>query len=53
MGKIYFIILSLIRSFKFFTQFIWGIKIDTKLHNTFWNLTTLVLKKEIINMKNK
>ena len=53
MGKIYFIILSLIRSSKFFTQLIWGIKIDTKLHNTFWNLTTLVLKKEIINMKNK
>ena len=53
MGKIYFIILSLIRSSKFFTQFIWGIKIDTKLHNTFWDLTTLVLKKEIINMKNK
>ena len=53
MGKIYFIILSLIRSSKFFTQLIWGIKIDTKLHNTFWDLTTLVLKKEIINMKNK
>ncbi len=53
MGKIYFILLSLVRSSKFFTQFIWGIKIDTKLHNTFWDLTTLVLKKELSQIKLK
>ena len=53
MGRIYFIILSFIRSSKFFTQFIWGIKIDTKLHNTFWDLTTLVLKKELGQIKFK
>ncbi len=53
MGKIYFILLSLVRSSKFFTQFIWGIKIDTKLHDTFWDLTTLVLKKELSQMKLK
>tara|TARA_Y100001980_G_C14509552_1_gene285039 strand:+ start:210 stop:857 length:648 start_codon:yes stop_codon:yes gene_type:complete len=53
MGKIYLIILSFIRSSKLFTQFIWGIKIDTKLHNTFWDLTTLVLKKELSQIKFK
>ena len=53
MGRIYFIILSFIRSSKFFTQFIWGIKIDTKLHNTFLDLTTLVLKKELGQIKFK
>ena len=53
MGKIYFIILSFIRSSKFFTQLIWGIKINTKLHNTFWDLTSLVLKKELCQIKYK
>jgi len=53
MGKIYFIILRFIRSSKLITQYLWGIRIDTKLHNTFWDLTTLVLKKEIMNIKNK
>ena len=33
------------------TSFIWGIKIDTYLHDTFWDLTTLVLKKELNNTK--
>ena len=44
-GKLFYIILKFIRSSKMITSFIWGIKIDTYLHDTFWDLTTLVLKK--------
>jgi HemK-related putative methylase len=53
MGKIYFILLSFIRSSKLITFFLWGIRIDSKLHKTFWDLTSLVIKKEIKNIKNK
>jgi hypothetical protein len=53
MVKVYLIILNFLRSSRFLTLILWGIKIDTKLHDTFWDLTTLVLRKEIINMKNK
>ena len=53
MGKFYLIILSFMRSSKLITKYLWGIKVDTKLHDTFWDLTTLVLKKEIMNIKNK
>ena len=53
MGKIYFILFDLIRSSKILTQFIWHVKIETKLHNVFWDLTSLVLKKEITTIKNK
>ena len=47
-GKLYYIILKFIRSSKIITLLIWGIKIDKFLHNTFWDLTTLVLKKEFL-----
>jgi len=53
MGKIYYIILNIIRSSKLITKYLWGIKIDVKLHNIFWDLTTLVIKKEIKNIRNK
>jgi len=53
MVRVYLIILNFLRSSRFLTLILWGIKIDTKLHDTFWDLTTLVLRKEIINMKNK
>ena len=50
-GKLYYIILKFIRSSKIITSYIWGIKIDKFLHNTFWDLTTLVLKKELNDIK--
>ena len=50
-GKLFFIILKFLRSSKNITTFIWGIKIDNYLHDTFWDLTTLVLKKELIKNK--
>ena len=53
MGKIFFILLRFIRSSKLLTRYIWGIKIDSNLHETFWDLTTLVLRKEILTIKNK
>ena len=53
MGKIFFILLRFIRSSKLLTQYIWGIKIDSNLHETFWDLTTLVLRKEILTIKAK
>jgi release factor glutamine methyltransferase len=53
MVKIYLIILNFLRSSRFLTLILWGIKIDTKLHDTFWDLTTLVLRKEMINIRNK
>ena len=52
-GKLYYIILKFIRSSKIITSYVWGIKIDKFLHNTFWDLTTLVLKKELNNIKQK
>ena len=53
MGKIFFILLRFIRSSKLLTRYIWGIKIDSNLHETFWDLTTLVLRKEILTIKKK
>jgi methylase of polypeptide subunit release factors len=52
LGKIYLFILNLIRSSKIITFFIWGIKIKKYCHSTFWDLTTLVIKKEL-NFTNK
>ena len=52
-GKLYFLILKFIRSSKIITSYICGIKIDKFLHNTFWDLTTLVLKKELNDIKHK
>lgn len=52
-GKLYYIILKFIRSSKIITLLIWGIKIDKFLHNTFWDLTTLVLKKELNDIRHK
>ena len=52
-GKLYYIILKFIRSSKIITSLIWGIKIDKFHHNTFWDLTTLVLKKELNDIKLK
>ena len=45
--------LKLLRSSKLLTHYIWGIKIDSTLHETFWDLTTLVLRKEIFTIKKK
>ena len=52
-GKLYYIILKFIRSSKIITSYVWGIKIDNFLHDTFWDLTTLVLKKELNEIKLK
>ena len=48
-GKFFLIILKQIRFSKIITLFIWGIKIDKYLHETFWDLTSLVIKKELSN----
>jgi len=53
MGRIFYIILNILRSSKILTYILWGIKIESKLHDVFWDLTTLVLKKEIVEIKNK
>tara|TARA_B100000242_G_C42950854_1_gene440899 strand:- start:14 stop:664 length:651 start_codon:yes stop_codon:yes gene_type:complete len=50
LGKIFFLILKKIRSSKIITLIIWGIKIKEYQHETFWDLTTLVLKKELSNL---
>ena len=50
-GKLFYIILKFVRSSKIITLFIWRIKIDKFLHHTFWDLTTLVLKKELSKIK--
>ena len=52
-GKLFFIILKFLRSSKIITLFIWRIRIETYLHDTFWDLTTLVLKKELYQIKDK
>lgn len=52
-GKLFFIILKFLRSSKIITLFIWRIRIETYLHDTFWDLTTLVLKKELNQIKDK
>lgn len=49
-GKLFFLILKKIRSSKIITLLIWGIKIKEFHHETFWDLTTLVLKKELSNL---
>ena len=49
-GKIFFIILKKIRSSKIITLLIWGIKIKDFHHETFWDLTTLVLRKELSSL---
>ena len=53
-GKIYLFILNLLRSSKIVTFFIWDIQIKKYCHSSFWDLTTLVLKKELdfTNKKN-
>ena len=50
-GKLFYLILKFVRSSKIITLFIWRIKIDKFLHHTFWDLTTLVLKKELSKIK--
>tara|TARA_B100000989_G_scaffold294175_2_gene272802 strand:+ start:27303 stop:27953 length:651 start_codon:yes stop_codon:yes gene_type:complete len=52
-GKLYFIFLKKIRFSKVITFLIWGIKIEKYHHKTFWDLTTLVLKKELLNLSGK
>lgn len=53
MSKIIYFFLNFVRSSRFLTKFIWGIKIKKKIHDTFWDLTSLVLKKELKIIKNK
>ena len=52
-GKLIYKILKYIRSSKIITFVIWRIKIEKYLHDTFWDLTTLVLKKELNQNKEK
>jgi len=47
LGKIYLSLLCFIRSSKKITYLIWGLKISNYCHSTFWDLTTLVIKKEL------
>ena len=42
-----------IRSSKIITSIVWGIKIKEYCHETFWDLTTLVIKKEMSNRNDK
>ena len=46
-GKLYKIILNKIRSLDYFTKLLWGIKIHKKCQPLAWDLTTLILKKEL------
>ena len=46
-GKIYLFVLNLLRSNKIITFFIWDIQIKKYCHSNFWDLTTLVIKKEL------
>ena len=48
LGKIYLFLLNLVRSSKIASFLIWGLKIKKYCHATFWDLTTLVIKKEFI-----
>ena len=52
-GKIFYIFLKAIRSSKIITSIVWGIKIKEYCHETFWDLTTLVIKKEMSNRNDK
>ncbi len=52
-GKFFFILLKYIRSSKIITFFLWNIRINEYLHETFWDLTTLVLKKELLKVNDK
>ncbi len=52
-GKLIYKILKYIRSSKIITFVVWRIKIEKYLHDTFWDLTTLVLKKELNQNKEK
>ena len=52
-GKLIYKILKYIRSSKIITFFVWRIKIEKYLHDTFWDLTTLVLKRELNQNKEK
>ena len=52
-GKLFYKILRYIRSSKIITFVVWRIKIEKYLHDTFWDLTTLVLKKELNQNKEK
>ena len=52
-GKLFYKILRYIRSSKIITFVVWRIKIEKYLHDTFWDLTTLVLKKELNQNKKK
>ena len=52
-GKIYLFFLNLIRSSKVATYLIWGLKINKYYHSTFWDLTSLVIKKELNFIKKK
>ena len=52
-GKLIYKILKYIRSSKIITFVIWRIKIEKYIPDTFWDLTTLVLKKELNQNKEK
>ena len=52
-GKLIYKILKYIRSSKIITFVVWRIKIEKYLHDTFWDLTTLVLKRELNQNKEK
>ena len=52
-GKIYLFLLNILRSSRFFTYHLWGIKINKYCHTTFWDLTSLVIKKELNATKEK
>ena len=52
-GKTYLFVLNILRSSKLFTYILWGIKIDKFCHTTFWDLTSLVIKKELSIVKEK
>ena len=52
-GKIFFIFLKFIRSSKIVTFLLWKMRINEYLHKTFWDLTTLVLKKVLLEVNDK
>ena len=47
LGKIYLFVLNLLKSNKIITFFIYDIQIKKYCHSSFWDLTTLVIKKEL------
>ena len=44
-GKIFYIFFKSYKIIKIITSIVWGIKIKEYCHETFWDLTTLVIKK--------